>query len=253
MSSKFYVDKFTQSVTNLDIVWDTDENTDMWVLDVFGFDRKGTFIDAGAAGRSNSYNLEKHYGWNGICLEPHDKSYQELVDAGRKTVLNKCLYGYSGIVEFYECNGVIPDKKNKNGGDWVSDQLSCIPHHVMPWHKDDVESTATLVKKHAVTIKELVATHMLGSPIELLLMDIEGAEESVLETLPFDDCIFLAMVIENGLKFADILYNKNYYMVENPYREKPYYDYYFLHESMIKNYPYKIYSLSELINIRNAS
>lgn len=253
MSSNLYIDKFKKTVLNPNIVWDTDENTDMWVLDVFGFDRTGTFIDAGAAGRSNSYNLETHFNWSGICLEPHEKSYKELVESGRKLVLNKCLYGYSGEVEFYECNGIVPGKTNKNGGDWVSDQLSCIPQHIMPWHENDVKSTGKLVRKTAVTISELLATYNIQTPIELLLMDIEGSEESVIETLPFDSSVFLSMVIENGLRFAELLYNNNYYMVENPYREKPYYDYYFLHESMIQQYPHKIYSLSDIINMRNTN
>ena len=244
-----YIEPFKSQLANYNRDWDTDEYTNMWVLDVFKFKTNGFFIEAGAAGLSDCHVLEKYYSWSGVCVEPHSDSYQEVVEKGRAVVLNKCLYGQSGTVDFYECSGEIPDKQSKDGHRWAPEQLSGIPAHIRPWHLEDVESTGTVVSKDAVTIEQLLVDYQFPHTVDLLVLDIEGAEQSVLESLPFDKYRFLAIVIEGGSEYRRLLYSNGYVMVENPYRQEPYYDFYYIHHSIVDSYPYRVYSLKELDEI----
>jgi hypothetical protein len=72
-------------------------------------------------------------------------------------------------------------------------------------------------------------------------MDIEGAELDVLTSFPFDKYTFLTMAIEKGDDYKDILNQHGYTMVQNPFRGDTNLDHYFVHNSILKNYPYKIF------------
>lgn len=241
-----YLDQFKSKISTYSDEWETDEHTNMWVLDTLDFKTNGVFIEAGAAGLSDSLVLEKYYGWYGVCVEPHTDSYYELIKKRRKTVINKCLYNQTGFIDFYECKGEIPGKTNKNGGGWASEQLSGITAHIRPWHIEDVVSTGIVTQKETVTVEKLLADFQFPQEVDLLILDIEGAEQLILESLPFDRYTFLTLVIEGGSEYRRFLYNHGYVMVENPYRSEPYYDFYYIHNSLVGSYPYKIYSLEEL-------
>ena len=54
---------------------------DLIVLDLFGFKRKGVFIEAGACDgilNSNTFLLEKNYEWTGLLVEPIKEYYLQL-------------------------------------------------------------------------------------------------------------------------------------------------------------------------------
>jgi hypothetical protein len=64
---------------------------DAAVIDIFGPEYKGFFLDIGANDGmwvSNTYALEKDYGWNGICIESDDQLHNKL-KANRKC---KCFH-----------------------------------------------------------------------------------------------------------------------------------------------------------------
>ncbi|MEM9058372.1 MAG: FkbM family methyltransferase, partial [Pseudomonadota bacterium] len=53
---------------------------DLFFALLFG-ERPGTYVDVGARDGviiSNTYALEKHYGWTGVCVEPHPGSFAKL-------------------------------------------------------------------------------------------------------------------------------------------------------------------------------
>lgn len=66
-STQELIQQMKDKIPYTDIKWVSEENSDLWVLDIFNQKRNGTFVDCGAAGRSNSWNLEKFYDWNGVC------------------------------------------------------------------------------------------------------------------------------------------------------------------------------------------
>jgi hypothetical protein len=55
---------------------------DKWIIEsIFGGKRNGFFVDLAATdgvALSNTYILEKHFGWTGICIEPNPEFYTKL-------------------------------------------------------------------------------------------------------------------------------------------------------------------------------
>jgi FkbM family methyltransferase len=214
------------------IIWETVENNDIWVLQVLKQKCNGVFIEAGAAGISNCITLEKYFGWTGVCLEPHSESFKELQAAKRQTLVNKCLYSHNGEVDFYECH----DKQQR----LYYEQLSGIPDCIEPWWIDTVKNHGTLVKKECITLEQVIIDHNLPTIIDFLQMDIEGSELEVLKNFPFDKYIFLTMAIESGDRYKELLNKNSYTMVQNPFRGNSNLDHYFVHNSILKDYPYGI-------------
>jgi|TARA_B110000503_G_scaffold90945_1_gene137426 FkbM family methyltransferase len=214
------------------VIWKTVENNDIWALQVLKQKYNGVFIEAGAAGISNCLTLEKHFGWTGICLEPHSESFNELLTAKRQLPVNKCLYSYNGEVDFYECH----DKQER----LYYEQLSGIPDCIEPWWIDTVKDHGTLVKKECITLEQIIIDYNLPTTIDFLQMDIEGSELEVLTSFPFNKYTFLAMAIESGDRYKELLNKNNYTMVQNPFRGKSNLDHYFIHNSILKDYPYGV-------------
>jgi FkbM family methyltransferase len=219
-------------LANTAVNWKTLENNDIWVLQVLKHKLNGVFVEAGAAGISNCVTLEKHFGWTGVCIEPHSESFNELLLEERQNLVNKCLYSYNGIVDFYECH----DKQEK----LYYEQLSGIPSCIEPWWIDTVKEHGTLVKKECTTLEQIIIDYKLPNTIDFLQMDIEGAELEVLKDFAFDKYKFLTMAIEKGIAYKDILNNHDYTMVQNPFNGDRNLDHYFIHNSIIKSYPYGI-------------
>ena len=76
---------------------------DKWVLEKKRFKKRGYFIDIGAADGlylSNTYILEKKFGWKGICVEPANK-IKALRKNRRCIIETSCLSDKTGQeVEF---------------------------------------------------------------------------------------------------------------------------------------------------------
>src|SRR5205814_5665025 len=78
---------------------------DDFVLEVLGGKRGGFFLDSGAADGvtlSNTYLLEKAFGWSGICVEPNEVFFEALVRNRLCHCVSCCLYDREGDVEFLE-------------------------------------------------------------------------------------------------------------------------------------------------------
>jgi len=224
----------------------TEEKTDLWVRDIFNNKKNGTFIEGGAGGYSNCISLEKQLGWIGVAIEPHTFSFEKIKHI-RKNPLNKCLYSYTGTVDYLECYEKIIGKTNSYANQWDTSYLSGIPDHINTIHKEEVFKFGKLVKKDCITLEDVIIQYKLPDTIDFLMLDIEGAEKEVLKVFPFNKYKFNSMCIEGGHEYSEFLYNHNYIMVENPFRtpNTQFTEYCFIHKSLSPIYKYKIYSLEE--------
>lgn len=80
---------------------------DAIILDLLLGKRGGVFVDVGASDGisiSNTYLLEKEYGWTGICVEPVSSTFTKLVQNRKAVCINCCAGSYqqSGLVPFQE-------------------------------------------------------------------------------------------------------------------------------------------------------
>ena len=81
---------------------------DALVLWLLNQKTNGYFIEFGAADGvniSNTFLLEKDYGWSGILCEPA-RVYKDRLSANRKcTIVDKCVYSKSGdVISFFAPN-----------------------------------------------------------------------------------------------------------------------------------------------------
>lgn len=158
---------------------------DRWIVrDVFRGKRNGYFVEAAAAGgviTSNTYVLEKYFGWTGICVEANEDFYRELVTNRRCITQKCCLAGAPGKAWFF-----------KQG--YTSGIVGMRPG--WPTREELIAQGYEVSELETVTFAHLLEMHAAPPVIDYLSLDLEGAEETVLEKFPFDRYVFRAVTIE---------------------------------------------------------
>jgi len=200
-----------------------------WFLDVLKNKKNGFFIEAGAdighAPGSHTDILEKEFGWNGICVEPHSISFEYLKNH-RKCCNNHVLYSYNGTINFLEITN-----SNLLG-------FSTIEKHLSGYVNNLIVSKGwktRVVEKKCITLQSLLEKYNAPHFIDYMSLDTEGSELQVLETLNFEEYKILCISIE-GAKCNDLLKSKGFLEVTNPYYNDPISknDVFFIHPENIK-------------------
>jgi FkbM family methyltransferase len=128
---------------------------DIFVLSESDFKKNGYFIEFGGTNGidlSNSYILEKEYGWSGIVAEPGKKWHQELFKNRRCIVDTRCVWRASGEKLLFNqpseaelstidtfSNSDNHSKTREGGEKFYVDTISLVDlldHHAAPKHID---------------------------------------------------------------------------------------------------------------------
>lgn len=162
---------------------------DLWVLEQTGFKQGGYFVEFGATDGillSNTYLLEKEFGWQGICVEPNPEYFAQLRDNRSCVVDDACIAARSGDeVEFVlarEYGGIV------DFGD--TDQ-----------HAE--RRAAYRQQQHTVLLRTESLNDVLerlGAPrdIDYISIDTEGSEYEILRTFPFERWNVSCFTIEHN-------------------------------------------------------
>ena len=175
----------------------------------------GYFVDIGATDGiniSNTYLLEEGYNWNGICIEPQENYYKQLIKNRSCHTDNSLLFSETGkLVDFSETN---------NG-------LAGITSHI---DKHTDAKRAKQIKKKTDTLTNILIKYNAPTTIDYMSLDTEGSELEILKGIDFDTYKFGIMTIEHNHvepRRSDIkkfLEDKGYKI----YKEKGVDDYYIL-------------------------
>lgn len=205
---------------------------DRWIFEyIFPGKRGGYFLEAGAANgmaASSCYVLEKELGWTGICVEPNDHFFEQLVHNRPNSICEQvCLSDQPGIVTFIQGKpGLV--------GPYLSGIKSNLENYKLG--SSTVIAEGKEVEKEAVTLEYLLKKHNAPQVIDYGAFDIEGSELKILEAFPFDQYQFLALSIECDESVWEILYpllvSKGYRQVKNPFNRDKIWEKYCLHESL---------------------
>jgi|GEM_PF-771996 len=202
-------------------------NNDRWVVEhIFPNESGKFFIEAGACdgiNASSCYVLEKYLQWTGICIEPNDRYFQELVKNRPNSICQNLCLSHSNERVIY-----LEGERSR-----VHPMLGGIKSNLIKYKYNhrEIVSKGREVSKKAITLAELLKKHRAPQVIHYLAMDIEGSELPVLAQFPFEDYKILAISIE-GSNCNDLLVAKGYVIVENPFNRDHLYEKYFLHESI---------------------
>ena len=170
------------------------------VVSLVGPRKNGTFIELGGNTgefQTNTRFLENCLGWRGFLLEPHPEAFEALCMNRPLAVgigVGVCIDNRKGML----LSSVIPDRaasarttaKQRKIDTLLLSTVSASPQHLSNWSK----LTFFHTKNRSVETRRVPCAplHDIVRAIRLrhvdyLSVDVEGAEEDVLRTMPFDD------------------------------------------------------------------
>lgn len=172
--------------SNLEINSKAQLDQDLAALAVSGMKRNGYFVEFGATDGetlSNTYLLEKQFGWTGILAEP-GLEWQSKLQANRNvTISDKAVWSESGkTFEFLENSELSTLLEFKN-----SDQ------HIRKGRTYEVSTTS---------LNDLLDSNNAPSYIDFLSVDTEGSELEVLSAFDFSRYKFGFICVEHNYTTA---------------------------------------------------
>ena len=160
---------------------------DLFVLSHLNFRQKGYFVEFGAASGvelSNTYLLEKHFGWTGILSEPA-RTWKDSLLSNRQCIVDtSCIWSSSGEeLEFSQAR---------------APELSTLSSFKdADLHKRE-RSASTVYRVSTTSLTDLLARHSAPTVIDYLSIDTEGSEFEILEAFDFERYKFRVITCEHN-------------------------------------------------------
>lgn len=160
---------------------------DRFVLHELDFKRNGYFVEFGATNGvdlSNTFMLERDFGWSGILAEPAKGWHAALSDSRRSRIDHRCVWSRTGEkLEFSETPV----------GEF-STITSFIANDMHTGLRDHASSYAV----ETVSLLDLLDAHAAPSVIDYLSIDTEGSEYEILAAFDFSRYRFNVITVEHN-------------------------------------------------------
>lgn len=180
---------------------------DLFVLSELEFKREGFFVEFGAANGvdlSNTFLLEKHFGWSGILAEPCMAWHAALRQNRTCHIETACVWR--------ESNEVLTFNATDFGELATIDLFSSSDRHAQRRNIGEKYSVKT------ISLRDLLDRYSAPREIDYLSIDTEGSEYEILRTFDFDKYKFKVITCEhNFTKQRDELFSL---LTENGYVRK---------------------------------
>lgn len=177
---------------------------DLFVLSQVNFKRNGFFVEFGATdgvSLSNSYLLEKEFGWDGILAEPARCWHQALQTNRHVHIEKNCVWKYSAsTLTFNEVKDA---------------EFSTIDIYSKADVHRDTRRTRSIYDVETISLNDLLAKHNAPAEIDYLSIDTEGSEFDILENFDFSLYSFRVITCEHNftpmrLKLHELLTKNGY-------------------------------------------
>jgi FkbM family methyltransferase len=153
----------------------------------------GTFVDVGAhdgASGSNTLFFERVRGWTGLCIEPLPDPFAKLEARRTARCLRVAIAEHDGEEDFLAIAG-------------AGEMYSGLPSFHDERHRDRIAhdlarfgGSTNSIRVPTRRLDGLLAEHRIER-IDLLSIDVEGAELGVLASIDFDRTRIVALTVEN--------------------------------------------------------
>lgn len=165
---------------------------DLFVLSSLDFKRGGFFVEFGAAegvGLSNTWLLEKQFGWRGILSEPA-RSFASGLRANRRdcAIDLRCVWSRTGEK--------IPFREASNR---VLSTIACFSDGDM---HAEARKAGVSYDVPTVSLNDLLAEHGAPADPDFLSIDTEGSELEILRALDFNRWRFKVICCEHAYTAA---------------------------------------------------
>lgn len=180
------------------------QRQDMFVIAQLNFKTNGYFVEFGAANGvdlSNTYLLEKKFGWSGILSEP-SISFHEHIQANRNChIETKCVWRVSNeTLQFNECD---------------IGELSTLVEYSQGDIHADLRRRFNQYSVETISLNDLLVKFNAPREIDYLSIDTEGSEFEILNALDFDRYKFKIITCEHNHKLKQKIFDL---LTSNGYR-----------------------------------
>jgi len=200
------------------IEWFSQWRQDEVIMTLMNNMRNGYFIDLAAneaVGHSNTFALEQSFDWNGLCIEAQPKYWHKLSH-------RKCQV----------VGAVVGNERNK-GVEFV---LANGSGEIYGMGKQKPSDKKPLITLHMVPLLEILQRNEAPKVIDYLSLDVEGAEEIVMQDFPFLEYMIKVMTVERpSRRLQGILVFNGYVHLAELSREKAG-EQLFVHESVLPDF-----------------
>lgn len=149
---------------------------DMIVQMYLGWKVNGYFVEFGATDGndiSNSYLLEKEFGWNGILAEPAKHWHDKLKENRSCNIDFSCVWKATGEkIRFHESH-TRPD-------------TSAIESYITPDLIPLIGGNSSNYEVETISLLDLLKKYNAPKDIDYISLDTEGSEIEILRTFDFD-------------------------------------------------------------------
>lgn len=164
---------------------------DFFVLSELGLKRGGFFVEFGAASGkelSNTWLLEKHFGWKGILAEPA-RCWHAALAANRSCIIeHDCVWKSTGDqLEFLESPQ--PELGTLAGFQGVDGHAKA-------------RESSKRYRVRTVSLGDLLARHQAPAELDYLSIDTEGSELEILQSVDFAKHRFKTITCEHNYTSA---------------------------------------------------
>lgn len=162
---------------------------DLWVLEKTGYKCGGFFVEFGATDGvllSNTWLLEKEFGWKGICAEPNPKFFEQL-KKNRDCIVSS---QYIGRATGEEIEFILADAYG-GSKEFAGDDM-----HIEKRNAYAAAGQTTMLT--SVSLDEFLETHNAPRTIDYVSIDTEGSEYSILLDFPFEKWNIKLLTIEHN-------------------------------------------------------
>ena len=194
---------------------------DLEVLKFYNNKKDGYFIEIGASdgiSLSNTYILEKNYGWTGICVEPIPSDFEKLQKNRSCLCYDYAVYNTSNLVlpfaikNFNMCSGLVNTLDNEVV---INDVI---------YNRDVNHDLNQIINVKTISFSDLLKKSDAPKFIEYLSIDTEGSELEILSSIDFNTYKFGMIDVEHNFveprrsKIRELLEKNNYiYNKENQF------------------------------------
>lgn len=149
---------------------------DLWALYELDGKRDGYFVEFGATNgitMSNSWVLEKNYGWRGIVAEPNPDYHDRLARERDCIIDHRCVYSRTGE----QMNFLCTEKS-------MFSRLEAI--NPEDHNEDTMRATNRPVTVETISLNDLLDEHGAPDEIDYMSVDTEGSEFEILQAFDFE-------------------------------------------------------------------
>jgi len=162
---------------------------DLWVLERTNYKKNGFFVEVGATDGvllSNTYLLEKEFGWTGICLEPNPVFFERLQNHRSCIVSDQCVSGETGKTINVIFAGAY-------GGD------EAYQSEDMHYDKRQAYKNIGQIKPlTTISLHDILVQHNAPQNIDYISIDTEGSEYEILSAFPFESWNIRLITVEHN-------------------------------------------------------